>query len=288
VTDMDDTFDEFHDFAIDADGLIVAIGHSGYPLNSISACRYNSNGTLDDLFSMDGKTTIDMSDTYEYAYGIAIQADGKILIAGSTDSGGQNDFAIIRLQGVCPLISHTQDLEICSGESVTVGSSTYNSAGSYEDIITLPTGCDSLVTTNLNILPNSASTQNVTIGAGESYTIGNSTYTQSGTYQDVLIAANGCDSVVTTNLTITTGIGIIAGESPLKIWPVPFEDIINIDGCELNDVVSITDLQGRIIRTVLINRLPYAIDLSNLTTGSYLLVHENDEGITTRRVFKIN
>jgi hypothetical protein len=46
------------------------------------------------------------------------------------------------------------------------------------------------------------STNNHTVCFGGSYTIGSNTYTTSGTYTDVLTAGNGCDSTVTTNLTI--------------------------------------------------------------------------------------
>lgn len=41
-----------------------------------------------------------------------------------------------------------------------------------------------------------------TICEGDSYTIGNSTYTTAGTHIDVLTAVNGCDSTVTTVLTV--------------------------------------------------------------------------------------
>jgi hypothetical protein len=46
------------------------------------------------------------------------------------------------------------------------------------------------------------SSQNITLPPGGTLTVGSSTYTTSGTYIDVLTAANGCDSTVTTNLTI--------------------------------------------------------------------------------------
>jgi gliding motility-associated-like protein len=41
-----------------------------------------------------------------------------------------------------------------------------------------------------------------TICDGGSLTVGNSTYTQSGTYIDSLVSSIGCDSIVTTNLTV--------------------------------------------------------------------------------------
>ncbi len=43
-----------------------------------------------------------------------------------------------------------------------------------------------------------------TICSGDSYSINGNTYTTSGTYTDILTASNGCDSTVTTVLTIIT------------------------------------------------------------------------------------
>jgi outer membrane protein TolC len=118
----------------------------------MAVLRFDANGNPDDLFSLDGKTNIDFSGTYDYAFGVAVQDDGKIVVAGSTDSNGQNDFAIVRLQGVCPDITFTQDISITEGQSFTVGNNTYTQEGTYEDMFLAVSGCDSLVVTTIEIL----------------------------------------------------------------------------------------------------------------------------------------
>ena len=45
--------------------------------------------------------------------------------------------------------------------------------------------------------------QSVSICQGQSYSIGTSTYTSSGSFTDILTAANGCDSAITTTLSVT-------------------------------------------------------------------------------------
>lgn len=45
-----------------------------------------------------------------------------------------------------------QTVTLCAGESLNVGSSTYSTSGMYQDIISLPGGCDSIVNTDLTIL----------------------------------------------------------------------------------------------------------------------------------------
>ena len=61
-------------------------------------------------------------------------------------------------------------------------------------------GCDSVVILHLTI--NHSVTELVEVTECDSYTWNDSTYTQSGTYQQTFTAANGCDSTVTLNLTI--------------------------------------------------------------------------------------
>lgn len=98
----------------------------------------------------------------------------------------------------------TQTLNLCTGDSVMVGSNLYDSTGVYTDTLVSAFGCDSVVVTNLTIVVANAFTQNINgCGTGYSLTVGNNTYTAAGTYTDTLMNVAGCDSVVTTNLTIT-------------------------------------------------------------------------------------
>ncbi len=57
--------------------------------------------------------------------------------------------------------------------------------------------------------------QTVTICSGQSVTVGSNTYTSSGIYSDTLLSQLGCDSIVTTNLTVNSfpTIPIISGDT---------------------------------------------------------------------------
>lgn len=109
---------------------------------------------------------------------------------------------------VTPPPSHTQTIELCFGETFSIGGSTYTSTGLYEDTLTTVAGCDSIVYTDLYIEPENAVTQDISICWGESYTIGASTYFTSGTYTDILTASTFCDSVITTNLTVELPVNV--------------------------------------------------------------------------------
>ncbi len=74
--------------AIQDDGKIVAVGHSGPlftlgqgPPGDFGLARYNPDGSLDTSFSGDGRQTTDFG-TSDEANGVAIQDDGKIVVVG--------------------------------------------------------------------------------------------------------------------------------------------------------------------------------------------------------------
>ena len=95
---------------------------------------------------------------------------------------------------------------ICNGLSIAVGNSTYDSTGIYSDTLFTFNGCDSIITTNLTVLSTSVSStvNNFTICDGDSVIVGNNVYSNTGSYIDILLNAAGCDSIITTNLTIQT------------------------------------------------------------------------------------
>ena len=85
--------------ALQTDGKIVAVGGSD---GDFALARYNSNGSLDPSFSGDGKQTTDLGGGFnpDRATGVAIQADGKIVVvgvAGATSPGSPgDDFGLAR------------------------------------------------------------------------------------------------------------------------------------------------------------------------------------------------
>ncbi len=81
------------DVAIQSDGKIVVAGRGG---NDVAVFRYNSDGTLDTTFSGDGKVATDVSGTIDGAGGVAIQSDGKIVVAGTSGSGLSQSIFLIR------------------------------------------------------------------------------------------------------------------------------------------------------------------------------------------------
>ncbi len=105
---------------------------------------------------------------------------------------------------VTPPSTSSSTQTICNGDSVFIGNAWRFAAGSFNDTLLSASNCDSIVTVALTVLPNATSTRNISICLGQSFFAGGAAQTTAGSYYDTLIAANGCDSVVTTILSIAT------------------------------------------------------------------------------------
>src|SRR6185295_13416319 len=89
-------FGDETDMAIQADGKIVMVG--GKFIDFVLA-RFNADGTLDTSFGDEGKLATDLAGGFaqERARAVAIQADGKIVVAGeATVPSGDLAVALVR------------------------------------------------------------------------------------------------------------------------------------------------------------------------------------------------
>ncbi len=183
----------------------------------ITAPTITNNGTISAIGGTGGASAI--AGTPYFGIG-GNGANGRIRIdVNGAVSGAGSITPVIGYSANVSIIETSQTLTVCAGDSITVGSTTYTTSGNYVDVLTASGGCDSTVTTNLTVLNALGSSQTLTVCAGESVTVGSSTYTTSGNYVDVLTASGGCDSTVTTNLMVLQAIGssqtltVCAGDS---------------------------------------------------------------------------
>jgi uncharacterized delta-60 repeat protein len=86
--------------AVQGDGKIVAVGTDNLfegEQTRFAVIRYNSNGTLDTAFGGDGIVTTNFTPHDDHAFGVAIQADEKIVVVGYSGQGGANDVKKLKL-----------------------------------------------------------------------------------------------------------------------------------------------------------------------------------------------
>jgi uncharacterized delta-60 repeat protein len=99
TTSIGSSDDAAHALGIQSDGKIVVAGSSYGSKYNFALVRYNANGTLDTTFGTAGTgiVTTPIGSDWDYAYALGIQpSDGKIVAAGSSNSGSNYDFALVR------------------------------------------------------------------------------------------------------------------------------------------------------------------------------------------------
>jgi uncharacterized delta-60 repeat protein len=79
---------------LQADGKIVVAGDTGFS-SSVAIVRYNPDGSLDSTFGSGGEVSTDFGTSSSQANCIALQGDGKMIVAGE----GGGSFAALRLNG---------------------------------------------------------------------------------------------------------------------------------------------------------------------------------------------
>jgi uncharacterized delta-60 repeat protein len=83
--------------ALQDDGKLVVGGYSYTGPYNFALCRFNTDGSSDYTFGSAGKVTSAFTQ-YDEIHGIAIQDNGKIVVAGQTNTGSSiyNNFAVLR------------------------------------------------------------------------------------------------------------------------------------------------------------------------------------------------
>ncbi len=83
--------------ALGSGGTILVAGSTSAGANSdFALVRYTSGGALDTSFNGTGKVTTAIGNGDDNAQAVAVQSDGKIVLAGFAQNGGVSDFALAR------------------------------------------------------------------------------------------------------------------------------------------------------------------------------------------------
>jgi uncharacterized delta-60 repeat protein len=97
TTDFGGLFQRATSVALQLDGKIVVAGGSVInEINDFAVARYNSNGSLDASFGTGGKVITDIEGVSAQAYSVAVQQDGKIVVAGAANLDGGYNFELVR------------------------------------------------------------------------------------------------------------------------------------------------------------------------------------------------
>jgi hypothetical protein len=181
----------------------------------------------------------------------------------------------------------------CDRYTWTQNSVDYLASGIYKDTITNSAGCDSIITLNLTI--NNSSTSSLSIISCDSYTWAQNSvnYLTSGVYKDTITNSEGCDSIITLNLTInnssTSSSSIIACDSYTWVQNsvnyltsgIYKDTITNSAGCDSVITLNLTinNSSTSILSITACDNYTWAQNSVNyLTSGIYKDTIANSEG----------
>ena len=207
---------------------------------------------------------------------------------------------------ILPANTHTQNITLCFGQVLSIGSNTYNASGTYTDVLVASNGCDSTLTTVLvinSVIDVTTTLSGLTISANQSSATyqwidcdnsnqpiaseTNQSFTASanGNYA-VIVTQNSCsDTSACVNIS-TVGIKEVHNLNGIKLYPNPTNSSFIISGIELNTTISIYNTIGELMKSIKSTDNNTTVDLSDYSTGIYLIKIKNDKGEAIQKLIK--
>ena len=210
----------------DAQGRFLA-AFSSQPDTTMAAnahvhvCRMTAVGSYDTSFGINGctKVVFDAAATFEIPYAVTVQADGHILVAGSSDSGGSHRAAVARLDDHGSYDGSFGPLAPNGGSRILNFPGTDGSGLAWDVLSTADGGCLIVSTVHRNAAPS------VGIGLAKLNTNGSPDlgFSQDGFALPLFANAQGVDlpSAATRLLQLPGGDFLVGGYSPYFVTYSP-------------------------------------------------------------------
>ena len=144
----------------------------------------------------DGNSSMAFTPTHSFI----LAGEYKISLIAINSCSSDTTSALINVKGFLK----TESVSICSNEAIFINGVLESKEGSYNTIFATATGCDSIIKINLYVNPIKIKSQNPVICEGELFEVGTHKYTMTGNYVDSFKTSLGCDSIITTHLTVNS------------------------------------------------------------------------------------
>ena len=272
-----------------------------------SGCTHTEALVLTINNSTSNTTTITDCDSYTWSVnGTNYTTSGTYTDVSANSSGCTHTETLVLI--IDNSISLTNTVSICFGESITVGSNTYSQTGTYTDVFNAVNGCDSIITTNLNVSQQIAVIisqvgmdikTNSTGGSmpyvyewntGETSQI--ITPNQDGSYWVIVTDANGCLSDTSFFVVdwMHTSIEYFNIDR-LSVYPNPSREIFNIEftsSSKQSLVVRVVNILGEYVLEDILEDFKgeynKQVDLATYTKGVYFLEIETTDGVINKKL----
>ncbi len=265
------------------EGESYIVGTSEYNTSGMYIDVLTASNTCDSIIylNLEVLTTIEEMITVELCdgdlyNGVAYSEDTELIETLTTVNGC--DSLLMTFINVFDVNVENISLSLCEG--TTYNGYLYTSDTTIVDSLLSINMCDSIVYTNLNIEAIVTTNLEETINEGESFIVGNNSYSEEGMYVDTLQASSGCDSIVHLDLMVEvmTSFDEISKKYKWTCSPNPFDDKVTIEltlNTSENITIELYDLHGRLVRQLINDETQpsgkhqFVIDGNQLTAGVY-------------------
>jgi len=243
----------------------------------------------------DGSATLQQSNV---SYSYTTPGTYTVSLIASNDLGSDTHEVDVIIHGPS---TGAQTLEVCSGESVTVGNSVYTAAGTYQDVLINTFGCDSVLTTTLvvhelpavSIAPisdNTLCTTDAAItlsglpsggsfsGTGMTGSTFNPNQSGVGTFNITYSYTDdfGCANTASEQIVVQICQSVNDLQANLfQVWPNPSAGKVILSGVIPGSTVRIYAENGQLVFQNKLNQQRNELDLSHLAVGKYNVVDSN-------------
>jgi gliding motility-associated-like protein len=262
----------------------IITGNTSHTSNLTTAAGCDSiivsNVVMNPVFNITDNLTVCSGSNYTYPDGTVsnniVAAESHI---SSLSSASGCDSIITTNISISTQFTSSNDFNICSGTNYTYADGTISNNVTVDETYTSnfvsASGCDSLVTENLIVLPIYNLTENILICEGETinYPDGTSEVVANSTvHVSNLITGLGCDSIITTNVTMNAVSismeNVFNCEGAVYIYPDGFTETITAASSHTSTLTSAAGCDSTIVTNVTMN--------PNYNLNENITVCEND------------
>lgn len=143
----------------------------------------------------------------------------------------QNSSTYIYQVTVNSIYMNMSSVMLCEGQTLIINGNIIKDSGIYETVYSTVEGCDSVVVTEVELLPSPSSTFQFNLCQGDSLIFNNAVYSESGEFVFTYVTESGCDSLVILDISEIICV-------PCRYF---FPNIFTPNGDGLNDVFDINE-----------------------------------------------
>ncbi len=239
---------------------VFAAGVYSNVLNTVNGCDSTITTilALNPVYAITLNPSICSGAIYVLPDGSGVTAAGTYTNAFATVDGCDSIYTINLAVNPIPVIDHT--VHICDGETYTLPDGTIVSlTGLYPVTLTTALGCDSLINTTLFVHPVYAISQVAVICDDAFYTLPDGLAVNvAGTYISNFLTTKGCDSIITTTLTVNPTFNTILNPEICigETYTLPDGAVSSVSGTFNYFYSSVLGCDSSVTVNLIVNPLP--------------------------------